>query len=181
MVVFHHRHHRDLRRKAEEHAVVFIRFDDKSLPAAGMRVVFQVLGNAADNVAGVFAAGGEQPGQHGRGGGFAVRAGHRDAQSSLHQLAEEVGAFEHRDAGGQGSGDLGVGIGDRRGAHHQIGAADVFGRVAGENGRARCRQLLRQVREGPVRAADREPALQEEPGDGGESAATDADQVNVDH
>ncbi len=47
-------------------------------------------------------------------------------------VAEKFGALEHRDAGGARGQHFGVIIGHGGGAHHQVGAGDILGAVAGK-------------------------------------------------
>jgi hypothetical protein len=118
-------------------------------------------------------------GNHARGGGFAVRTGHGDADPVGHQVAQKVGPFHHRDVGGAGGLQLRVALGNGAGNDHQVGPSDVGGGVAFvdggpglvKNGRALIRLL--------VRARHNEPTPQQHLSNRRNPRSADADQVNV--
>ena len=98
----------------------------------------------------------------------------------FHQLAQELGALEHRDAGGQRCLDFDIVIRDGGRAHDQVGAAHIFG--AGDRAKTRTPAAASSWASGEsaaVRTAHRVAAFQQQAGDRGKSAAADADEVNA--
>ena len=85
-------HHGDDRREQKERAVALVRFDDHIFAAAQARRGAGVIDAAAHDEGGVEAGRAQDRGDHGCGGGLAMRAGHRDAVFQAHQFGQHLGA-----------------------------------------------------------------------------------------
>ena len=145
-------HHRHVAGELEERAVRLVGLGHDPVALAPARI-----GPAGAHLAahdeGRVASGLEQHvGDHGRGGGLAVGAGHRDRALEPRELAQQVAAVAHRGAGGPGRGELGVVIGDR-GGHNHLGPLGHIRRVVSQAGLdAGLAQQLAIGRVGTVRA-----------------------------
>ena len=110
--------------------VVLVPLDDEAVAGAVVEARRQVLGRAADQVAGIAAAGGVDPGRHRRRRRLAVGAGHHQGAVVVEEEAGE--RLRHRDDGQAEA--LG---GDRLGVVAVDGVADddqVRPRLAGGAG-----------------------------------------------
>ena len=123
-------HDGDGRWQAQEGAVGFVRFDDH--PVAGAEASIGAVGvdDAAVDHRGVEAAGIEHRGDHRGGGGLAVGAADGDRPFEAHQLAQHLGAADHRHQPGTGGQDLGIVLLDGARDDHDLGGGDVVGAVA---------------------------------------------------
>jgi len=90
----------DCRAEIEKPAVIFVGLGDEVTALPPVPACWQVNRLAPDHIAGVEAGIGEQPGNQRRRRCLAVRAGNADADLAGHQSAQQLAAFDHRDAGG---------------------------------------------------------------------------------
>ena len=153
--------------QAQEHAVVFVRFDDEGTTLARPRVGLQVGERGTDDERRVAAEGEQHPCDHGAGGGLAVRASHGDADLVFHQATEEIRALVDRDAARARFLDLGIVVRNGGGAHHPVRARHVVCVVPDEDSRAVGLQLRGKRGQDAVRAGDGVSHLQQEARDGG--------------
>ena len=83
---------------------------------------------------------------HGRGRGLSVRTAHADSgRAAVHQLPEQLRAFDFRDAEARGFHALFVIGRDRNGVHDQIGVLHVFFMMADGDGDSHRAQTLGRV------------------------------------
>ena len=121
MIVFDVGDDGTVRTQAEEHMVIFVRFDDEVVASAGTAVAVPLRQHAAQNDRRVLPGFQQYLGDHGRGRGLAMRSGDGDADLSGHQYAQEISALEHRYAIGPRSDQLRI-VG-RDGRRHDNGRA----------------------------------------------------------
>ena len=87
--------HCHLRLKPGEVAVALVHFGDQVRAGAPLGVAAQAAGGRADQKSRIETAALEEQGDHGRGGGLAMGAGHPDRGSPVHQLGQQVLAMNH--------------------------------------------------------------------------------------
>ncbi len=179
VVVFHVGDHGGVGAQSQKHAVILIGFDDEILSLPGVGVAAQVGRDAADDVGGVLPQDGERPGQHGGGGGLAVRPGHGETILPMHQVIEKISPFEDGDTPLAGGLHLRIVVGDGGGADDDLRARNLPGGVPDVDASAGGLHTLRQGGALPVGAADRMSLLQQDAGNGRKSGAADADEVVV--
>ncbi len=96
MVVFDIRDYGDLRRKAQEHAAILIRFNDESASLSHMGIITRAVELAANNVRRIVASLAQQMDDHGSRGCFTVRACNGDLRFIWQELPEELAARQDR-------------------------------------------------------------------------------------
>ena len=126
----------DLRRQAHEGAVGLVGLDDHPLALAEARVGAPVLDDAAGDDGRVDAGGGEDVSDERGGGRLAVRAGDRHRRIETHQLGEDLGAADDRQALGARGFQLGIAGLDGAGDDDGAGADEVDGVMADEHAHA---------------------------------------------
>jgi len=163
----------------EEGAVAFIGFGDEVLGGAEAGVGAEGVDASSDYDGGVKAAGGEDRGDHGGGGGFAVHAGDGDAVFEAHEFGEHFGALDDGDFAGVCFEDFWVEGTDGGAGDDNCGVADVGGCVALVDGGAEGGESIGNGSAAKVRAGDGDAEVEEDFGDTAHADSADADEVRV--
>ena len=108
-----------------------------------------------------------------------MRAGDRDAVLHAHQLAEHLGARDHRNLARARGLDLGVVALDRARHDDDVGLAEVVGAVALLDRAADRREVARDLGVVHVRARHAVAHVGEHLGDAAHAHAADADEVDL--
>ncbi len=172
-------HHGDAGEQPQEAAVRLVGLGDQVARGAQLGAAALDLQPAADHVGGVEAGLGQYRGQHGGGGGLAVRAGDGQGELHAHQLGQHLGARDDRQLVPQRRQDLDVVLGDGAGVDQRLGVPDVGGGVADGDAHAQGAQAAHGVVLGDIRAADLEAHVQQHLGDAGHARAADAGEVDL--
>lgn len=98
--------------EAEEHMVIFVRFDDKVGALAGTAINAPAREDATDDNGRVLVGGDKNFGEEASGGGFAVGAGDSEAVGVSHEVAEEAVSFIDGEILGERGLVFGIGSGD---------------------------------------------------------------------
>ena len=138
-------HHRDHREQVAERAVGLVGLGDQDLAATEARVGPERARLAADDRRRIQPGVREDDRNHRRGRRLAVAARHRDAVLDAHQLAQHLGARDHRDVARARGQDLRVVGAHGAGHDDDVGARGVLGAVADADARAQRRQPARDV------------------------------------
>ena len=178
VVGFHAGHDGRLGREHEERAVALVGLGHEQLAAALVRAEAGLGEDAADHVGRVGAAVPQHGGEHGRGGGLAVRAGHRDAPAAEHHRGQRGRPVQHAQAALPGGHQLGVVRPDGGGHDERVRPGDVRGVVPDADVRAEQGQLVEQRRAGRVTAGHADSPGQHDPGDPGHARPADAGEVH---
>jgi hypothetical protein len=181
MIMFEAGDDLDLRLEPKEHIVIFVCFDHECAAVPGTRIHTQIVNHATDNERGITTEILQHPGGHPSRGGLPMRACDGNTDLVCHQLTEEICPLINGDSHSLRRLDLRVVFRDRRRAHNPIGTFQIAWMVADIHGRAGFANFIGKRRHGAVRSAHRVAALQEEAGDGGKSAAPDANEMDVCH
>ena len=123
-----------------EAAVRFIGFGHQDVAFARVSAVqrgaVRALDKAADGVAWIGTGVHQNVGQHGAGGGFAVRSGHGDGSFAVHEQGEDVTAMHNALARRVCCDDFRIVRFDGAGVDHGLGLGDIFGSLPEFNGDA---------------------------------------------
>ena len=123
-----------------EAAVRFIGFGHQDIAFARVSAVqrgaVRALDKAADGVAWIGTGVHQNVGQHGAGGGFAVRSGHGDGSFAVHEQGEDVTAMHNTLARRVCCDDFRIVRFDGAGVDHGLGLGDIFGSLPEFNGDA---------------------------------------------
>ena len=168
------------RRKVRERLVGLVGFHDVVTAGPGMGVRAIGAHDAADKERGVGAEHVERAGQHGRRGGFAVRAGNGKRVKADTEVREHLGAVPDLKAAALCLDKLGVVFENGRG-HDDDGVArrDVLGFLADEDGDAGLAQLLGVAAVLDVGAGDFHALVVGHLRDAAHADAADADEVHL--
>jgi hypothetical protein len=169
--------HRGHGEQVAERPVGLVGLGHQHVAMAEPRVGPQRARLAADDHRGIQPRLGEDGGEHRRGAGLAVRAGHRHAVLDPHQLAQHLGAGDHRDVAAAGGQHLGVVRPDGAGDHHHVRIGDVFGGVPLHQAAAEGGQPAGDVALLEVGARHLVAEIQQHLGDAGHAYAADADEM----
>ena len=135
-----------------EAAVRFVGFGHQDVAFARVSAVqrgaVRALDKAADGVAWIGTGVHQNVGQHGAGGGFAVRSGHGDGSFAVHEQGEDVTAMHNALARRVCCDDFRIVRFDGAGVDHGLGLGDIFGSLPEFNGDA---QRFKSVGFGAVR------------------------------
>ena len=164
MVLLNVQHHSQGGEEIQEGVAVLAALHDNGVALAHTVASAQQGQVAADHNGGIGLGLHHDVGDHGGGSGLAVGAGDADGiLVCLHDLTPCLGALEDGDAGGTGSGDLGVVVVGGGGADDAVSAFDVLRLMTDADGDALVDQLLGGGGSGHVRAGDGDAhALQDE-------------------
>ena len=120
----------------------------------------------------------QHAGQHGRRGGFAVRAGHRERLERASQIGEHLGAMPDGQAARLGGGEFGVVVEDGGGHDdHGVSLGDVRRIVADVHLDARLAQLLGVAALLEVGAAHAHALVERDASDAAHADASNADEM----
>ena len=178
VIGFHAGHDGRLGREHEERAVALIGLGHEQLAAALIRTQAGLGEDAADHVGRVGAAVPQHGGEHGRGGGLAVRAGHRHRPAAEHHRGQRGRPVQHPQPALARGHQLGIVRADRGRYHERVGPGHVRGVVPDPDVRAQHGQLVEQRRTGRVAAGHADPPGQHDPGDAGHARPADAGEVH---
>ena len=171
--------HRRARRQAHEGAVGLVGLDHHPVAFAVAGVGAVGVDDAAVDHGRIELRGIQQRrDQRGR-GGLAVGAGDRDRPLQAHQLAEHLGAPDHRHAGAARRLDLGVVALDRRGHDDHAALAEIGRAMADRHGDAEPAQALDVGVLGDVGALHAMAEVVEHLGDPAHADAADPDEVDA--
>ncbi len=155
MVGVHIEYHRDGRGHLQIMVLKFAGLAHKYVRITGAAIGIDQRKPSADKDGGVMIGLKQNLRYHGRGGGFAVRAGDGDGRGeAAGQLTQQLGALHGRDTAFGGGEQLGVVRPNGGGVHHQIGVADVFGGLRHKDGDAETAHTRDVVRFVDVGAGD---------------------------
>ena len=172
-------HHRHVGLQRQERGIAFIGLGHEILAATQARVGAGAVEPPADDEGRVEPALGETTRHQTGGRGLAVRAGDGDAALQAHELAQHLGAWDHRNARGVRGGDLGVGFRHRRGDYHHVRTLHERGVVTDHDFDAESLQALRGRRCAQVGSAYVEFQVVQHLGDAAHAGATDADEMHT--
>ena len=170
---------RDNRGQLQKRAIALVGLGDEILRFAEARVGAHGVDATSDNDGGIEAAGGENGGDHGRGGGFAVHAGDGDSVFQAHQLGEHFGALDDGNVQAARFNDFRVVDGDGGAGDDDIGSGDVGGGVTFKGCCAERREALRDGGGLKVGAGDLIAEIQQDLGDTAHADAADADEMDA--
>ena len=174
------RHDRGGRRQREERAIALVSLGDEIVAFAPARVrETERIDATADHRRGIVPGGHQHRVHHRRRGGLAMRAGDRDRVLHPHQLAEHLGARDHRDLARARGFDLGVVALDRARHDDDIRLGEVIGAVPAGDGAADVREMARDLGIVHVGARHPVPHVDEHLGDAAHAHAADADEVDL--
>ena len=138
------RHHREVRRILEKRSVILVRLNDNLVAVARRGVRAQVAHFAADKVGRRVARSHQHGGDEAGRGCLAMAAGHADRGAPLHQLRDELGALEQRDASTSCFCELWVVLLCRGRRNHELRIRHMLGTVPLEDGDAHRSQRVGQ-------------------------------------
>ena len=121
----------------------------------------------------------QHEGQHGRGGGLAVCAGHGNRLAQSADGTENLGPPVEGDATFEGRPALRICVGHRRGARHHSGFADLVRRMTHADGHAQCSEAIQSGGGLKVRTADGVSHGHQNLGNGAHAGTAHANDVNV--
>ena len=173
--------HHDVGVEIEEGAVGLVGLADEIASPAVAAVGAVLLDDAADEEGGVHAQVVEHAGDHRGRRGLAVRAGNGDRDRIKGEVREHLRSGPDGDAQLSRSDDLGVGLGDGRGGHDDVGGNIVDGGrlVAQVNLDAGLLEVAGVARLLEVGAAHLAASLVKDKGDAAHAGAADTDEVGA--
>jgi hypothetical protein len=125
------------------------------------------------------AAGGQDSGHDGGGGGLAVGSGHGHAVFEPHELGQHFGPRDHRDRRLRAASTSGLSSVDGRRYHHHIGTGHLFGRVADVNPYRPVAPGGGDVRGLHIGTGHPVAQVEQQLGDTAHADAADADEMNM--
>ena len=170
----------DGRMEVQEAGVKLTGFHDEGVMPAHARAAADIIQLAADMHGGIKPGIDHDFGDHGSGGGFAVRAADVDGVAiAFHELPQQRCALHLGDAQLLGAHAFGVVLRDGSGIDDEIRAIHIFRALADEHVNARLLQRVGRIGAGGVRTRDAHAELDQHAGQTAHRAAADADHVRA--